>query len=677
MRKQISSSVTQHKPAKQNRPFYRAMVLEFLKIILPLVLMSALAAVAFQIQSYSYEVSDLRARGEASVRAAGEVIYGDFKDITADLRALAGSTAIYRMLNSGGTEAMEDVAKDFLAFAANKNKYDQIRYIDSSGMEVIRVNYNKGQPVIVPTEQLQRKADRYYFRDTISLARNEIFISPLDLNIENGKIEQPRKPMIRFGIPLYDSDDVKRGVLVINYLGAHFLNHLKDVLSSKENEIMLLNSEGFWLLAPDQEDEWGFMRKNGRRFQSRFPSAWRAVHLQDNGVYQDKKGIFAYAAIRPMLEGQVSSNGAVEAHAHSNSISGIQDYVWTLVSHTPEQILESLQERRWRIGLIQYGLLLLVLIPLVLAFSWAHVRQRVADLQVERLERRMQDIAQSLAMGLFVLDQNGRLSMMNPEAERLLGWTEGELYGKEIYDLIRTRKELATDDSEPSESQGGFLRQELYRSESVFQRKDGSSFYAAYVVSPLIVRDQPAGAVISFHDISARKRVEQELKRMATRDELTGLYNRRELNRRMKEEIRRAERYGHSFSVLMLDIDHFKQINDSYGHQEGDVVLKMVAANLKRLLRDTDTVARFGGEEFTIILSHTDLELAKIMAERVRKEIAGIVFSLDGGGSITITISIGVAAFPQHGATVDALISAADQGLYAAKRNGRNQVSAS
>ncbi len=669
-----STNIGLREQTAQRGSLHRAMVAEFLKIILPLVLISGLGSVMFQIQGYRYEVEDLVSLGEASVRTNGEFVYSDFKDATADLRMLASSTALNRMLEKSSEQAKEDVARDFIAFAANKQKYDQIRYIDSQGMEVIRVNYNDGQPAVVPENELQNKSGRYYFQDTVKLAPGEVFVSPLDLNIEKGQIEQPRKPMIRFGTVLHDSSGSMRGILVINYLGDHFLEHLKNKLGQRGNDTMLLNAEGFWLLAPDPEDEWGFMFKNGRNFRERFPAAWQAFHQQAQGAHQDEKGIFAFAVIYPMLEGQVSSSGAAEAYAPSTGIRDQQDYSWILVSYTPERILREKQARHWRIGLLQYGLLLLVLVPLTLAFSWAHVRQRAADSLVEKLEQRMRDIARSLAVGLFVIDRNGRLSMMNPEAERLLGWSEEELYGQKIHTLICSGNKHSSGNPGVEASWCDFVHQESYRGDDLFYHKDGTGFHVTYSVSPLLIDDQSAGNVISFQDITDRKRMEIELARVATLDELTGLFNRRELNKRLDEEIRRAERYEQYFSIWMLDIDHFKRINDTYGHQEGDRALRIFAASLARMLRDTDISARFGGEEFVVILSHTSLEQAMQMAERVRVAISEMKFDLDGESRISITASIGVATYPQHGTTADTLIRAADQGLYAAKQSGRNQV---
>ncbi len=663
------SGICQHEQFQQPHSLPQAMVGEFLKIILPLALISALAVVAFQMQSFRYELADLRSLSEASVQASSESIHKDFIDASADLRVLASSTALKNVLDEGGPQAIKNAARDFLAFVAFKKKYDQVRYIDAQGREVIRVNYEGGAPLIVPMDKLQNKGDRYYFRDTMALSRDQIFVSPLDLNIENGEIEQPLKPMIRFGMPLYDSAGVRKGVLVINYLGDHFLGHLRNIQATQGNETLLLNREGYWLLAPEPQDEWGFMFNNGRRFQNRYPNAWQAFQQDPDGVYRNDQGIFAYTAIHPMKQGHVSSTGSAEAYAPSSGMRTSKEYAWILASHVPEAVIHAKKARRWRIGLLQYGVLLLILIPLTLAFTWAHVRRRAADSLVERLEQRMRDITQSLAVGLFVLDQNGHLSMMNPQAERLLGWTEEELCGEDVHDLIR--KAVERDEAEVDNI---FLEQMHRTDDALFQHKNGSSFHVSYAVSPLMIGSQAVGSVVSFQDISERKQMEQELERMATRDDLTGLHNRRELNRRLEDELRRAERYEQQFSIWMLDIDHFKSINDTYGHQIGDRVLENLALNLVRMLRDTDVVARYGGEEFTVILPHTSLEQSQKMAERVCISVAGMTFDLDGSDELSITISVGVAAYPQHGATVDELINTADQGLYAAKQGGRNRV---
>ena len=161
----------------------------------------------------------------------------------------------------------------------------------------------------------------------------------------------------------------------------------------------------------------------------------------------------------------------------------------------------------------------------------------------------------------------------------------------------------------------------------------------------------------------------EELERLSASDSLTGLSNRRILTQRLSEELLRAQRQNHSFTVLMLDVDHFKKYNDAYGHPAGDEVLKKVASILRNCTRAGDCTARYGGEEFAVLLSGKSGDTALQLAERIRTRVAAEDFV---GGKVTI--SGGIAEFPHHGHTAEAVISSADEALYEAKREGRNRV---
>jgi diguanylate cyclase (GGDEF)-like protein len=170
------------------------------------------------------------------------------------------------------------------------------------------------------------------------------------------------------------------------------------------------------------------------------------------------------------------------------------------------------------------------------------------------------------------------------------------------------------------------------------------------------------------------------LERDAATDPLTGIFNRRYMNCRLTEEVANAKRYGLPLSVLMLDIDHFKQINDKHGHQAGDEMLVTLGKIISGELRESDVLTRYGGEEFLVIATHTPLMAAANVAERVRKCIESHDFSLpkELGGlcGIRMTVSIGVAAIDGEATDRDALVYAADENLYHAKREGRNRVCA-
>jgi diguanylate cyclase (GGDEF)-like protein len=170
------------------------------------------------------------------------------------------------------------------------------------------------------------------------------------------------------------------------------------------------------------------------------------------------------------------------------------------------------------------------------------------------------------------------------------------------------------------------------------------------------------------------------LKYIGLTDALTGVYNRRYMDRRLAEEIARARRQSYGLSCLYIDVDHFKQVNDSHGHQAGDDVLREVAARIKAELRMSDALGRFGGEEFVALLIDADLESASLVAQRIRASVAGQSFLLGDGQGLEVTVSVGVAALDgvdREQAVEEVaheLVARADQALYRAKENGRNQV---
>ena len=165
----------------------------------------------------------------------------------------------------------------------------------------------------------------------------------------------------------------------------------------------------------------------------------------------------------------------------------------------------------------------------------------------------------------------------------------------------------------------------------------------------------------------------EEASRLAITDGLTGVWNRRHLDIRAAEELQRARRFHEPFSLVLVDVDNFKQVNDRFGHQGGDAVLVQVAERLSQWTREVDTVARYGGEEFALVLPRTDLNGAELLAEKVRSAIADTPFEVDGG-PLRVTVSIGVSSHPDQGSTVADLVGAADAALYRAKAGGKNRV---
>jgi len=192
---------------------------------------------------------------------------------------------------------------------------------------------------------------------------------------------------------------------------------------------------------------------------------------------------------------------------------------------------------------------------------------------------------------------------------------------------------------------------------------------------PVVSTDELGELARAFNTMAETlEKDQEELEQLAVNDGLTGLYNHREFQRRLQVEIERARRYKHNLSLLMIDIDHFKRFNDTYGHQAGDVVLRLLALQMRSGVRTVDSVARYGGEEFVIILPEMTASMALTVAERLRKNIAANAIAINKGHKVNVTVSIGVATFPEDADSKDELIAAADRALYAAKAAGRNKV---
>ncbi|HSB70113.1 MAG TPA: diguanylate cyclase [Candidatus Methylomirabilis sp.] len=191
----------------------------------------------------------------------------------------------------------------------------------------------------------------------------------------------------------------------------------------------------------------------------------------------------------------------------------------------------------------------------------------------------------------------------------------------------------------------------------------------------VLSRDELGQVGRTFNVMAERLAKSQSiLEELSTQDPLTGLYNYRVFHSRLAEEEERSRRYAHPFSLLMLDIDHFKTINDTHGHLAGDEALRAVAGLIRQEVRPVDLVTRYGGEEFALILPETSSAGALATAERIREIIAAHPIFLTSGQAVTLTASIGVATYPEAAGSAERLISAADQALYRAKAGGRNQV---
>lgn len=293
--------------------------------------------------------------------------------------------------------------------------------------------------------------------------------------------------------------------------------------------------------------------------------------------------------------------------------------------------------------------------------------QMQTEQQLMASEQRLRALLEVLPTPVLIARQpDGQILFVNRKACLLFGLSASALLKRRMFDAF-----VRPDDKDQFLTMLGSIK-ELRELEIALYGAGAREFLAEIAAISIDYTGQPA-VLLALNDISARKQLEAELFHQASTDALTGISNRRYFLARGEQELRRARRFARPLCAMMLDIDHFKQVNDTHGHAAGDIVLQSVVQTAQGRLRGTDTIGRLGGEEFAVLMPETELGAAVEVANRLRQSLAAQEISL-GKTSLTVTVSIGVAALHPEDTDVDALLHRADTALYQAKQSGRNRV---
>lgn len=276
-------------------------------------------------------------------------------------------------------------------------------------------------------------------------------------------------------------------------------------------------------------------------------------------------------------------------------------------------------------------------------------------------------VVESSQDAIISKDLTDVITTWNAGAERLYGYTADEAKGKSITMLVPP----GHDDNMPEILRRARSSEQIDNYETIRVRKDGTQVDVSLTVSPVCDRDgQVIGASVIARDVSARLRYQEQLRYLAEHDALTGLLNRRQFEREVSEQVGRAHRYGELSTLLMIDIDGFKQINDTYGHRVGDRALKTIAVALKRRLRDTDQVARVGGDEFAVLLPYAGAEQAGDIAADLQGLVSGCSVEVQDS-EVHLSMSIGLVQIDNDTKDDESVFIEADKLMYEDKRQAK------
>ena len=301
------------------------------------------------------------------------------------------------------------------------------------------------------------------------------------------------------------------------------------------------------------------------------------------------------------------------------------------------------------------------------------IKTRAALNALRDSEARVRLLLDSTSEAIYGADTEGTCIFANPACVRMLGYaSEDDLIGKRIHDLIHHshpdgRHYPMEDCAVRIATLAG---QACHRNDEVHWRADGTSFPVEYWSHPMYRDGKLVGSVVAFIDISEHKQTEAELHRLAYYDSLTGLPNRMLFNERLHHGLTDARRRGRLVALMLLDLDRFKVVNDTMGHEAGDSLLREIAARLKHSIRDSDTVSRLGGDEFALVFADVgEIKHVAQLAQKVLSQFAAP--ATIGGHEVFIGASIGIALYPADTEDADSLLKFADSAMYHAKESGR------
>ena len=428
--------------------FSRNMAIRLLAIFLPLVAVTGLIVLALYRSQDVSQRTIVEANEQGHVQLQTQIIDGDFRSIVADVMILARIRELTKLVAEPVAEHRQAVAEEFQLFLEQKQIYDQARFLDTEGKEVVRVNLRGGRAEVVPADQLQQKGDRYYVRETLELKPGELFMSPFDLNVEEGRIEQPNKPTIRFATPVHDGEGKIRGIVVLNYLGSRLLDKIASASTSAAGKIMLLDDQGYWLKGESPEDEWGFMFPEKRQLTlaNRHAGIWRAISEAESDQFETAEGLWTFRTVRPLARLQPSRQLRTSSEIFGDSAA--RPYAWKIVSHVPAAALTAGATRLREALLRQFVALVVVLFTV----SWLgarllmqHKQAREQLLQTERLAaigEAMTALAHesrnALQRSQAGLDLVAKRVTDRPEAVELLGEVQAAQYWlRDMYEEVR------------------------------------------------------------------------------------------------------------------------------------------------------------------------------------------------------------------------------------------------
>ncbi|MFC2992492.1 sensor domain-containing diguanylate cyclase [Halomonas tibetensis] len=558
----------------------------------------------------------------------------------------------------------EQVESLFDTLLTHYDRYTRLAVIDVNGHELVASTAVPllSRPPVVDHGKTPA------FQEAMTLQPRDLFVSPPRLGA-SGEDEELVTAVIDISTPIFDERGQRIGVLLFTLDWSRITANLPYAQENGRGEALLVDSQGGWIL-PGSD---GQGDRFGQPLMNQWPTAWEVMSTRNQGMVTLEENLLGFRSHDIRTQHYRSQAGMI--------LSQPETQPWRLGILIPRPRL---------VGILKENPVQLVAIALVYLLSvafgvfWVLSNHRLRGLRQRALQfsrearqyaGEVQDLYEHAPCGYHSLDSNGRVVKINRTELDWLGYRAAEVIGMRHY------RDFVT--PETREAFDGAFHQVLNQgqegsAECELLCRDGTRLPVAIQATAQVTEEGFQYSRAMVFDLRERKQLEEQLVKLALTDPLTGLGNRRYLEGQAAMEIARNQRSGAPLTLIAIDLDHFKRINDNYGHDVGDLVLQAFANTARELLRDGDVLCRMGGEEFAVLLPDTTREQAIQVAERLREAVATtptkVGHAVTADGMLAYSASLGVTLVSAGEDSLKPAIKRADQGLYAAKEAGRNRV---
>jgi len=603
--------------------FYKYFTLYFILFGIAISILGSFVSYALQVKDIHFDMA--KKANEIFDIKTDSILKPFVKNMDNTVKSLGSNRTIKEFLKTRDEHVKNELEHIFLAVTTSQSIIMQTRLICKDGNELIRIEKDKNSDanIIVEKSKLQDKSGAYYFQKISQLKEESLWHSKIDLNEEYGELEIPYKSTMRFAMPIIVNGEFS-GMVIIN---VSIENLFLAIGKSSAFEHFIIDKDGNYILHPDDNFSFNKYKSIKRDLNEDFENGLKA------------KGVYSFSL---------------------DSILENEDMA-TLVFKTKTSYKKSLFEKELN------TIIIILVINIILSFIVAiYISKIPTNLQAAlvKAHEKLNEFASIVDKYVITATTKPDSTILSVSSafESSSGYTKDELVGKKMNILNNPQQNKIIF----FELWRTILKGEAWSGIIKNRTKKGDTYWLEQNIVPTLDKDKK---IESFVSVSVDITAKVELERLASIDKLTGAYNRRMIDEFMKKEVSLHVRDSKNLSLIMADIDHFKAVNDTYGHQAGDVVLSDVGRIISSAIRKSDIFGRYGGEEFIIICPNTSSEQALVLAEKIREEIESFSFAEVGHKTISLGISTLIA-----NDKVENIIKRADDALYIAKNEGRNRA---